>query len=198
VTAECAPLDNVVRAGAPSGPSGVALTDRRFVGQVNLRVRGSGIDPAGHVLGYALPTTPNTSAGGEGSLACWCGPDEWLIVLEDGRQGELIGGFAQSLAGHAHAATDVTDARAVLRLEGPCARFVLGKGCPIDLHPRVFGPGAVAQTVVGRTQAMILPIAGGYDVFVPRSFAGYLWAWLVDAGAEFGLRIEGAAATVKP
>jgi sarcosine oxidase subunit gamma len=190
VTAECAPLDNVVRAGQAEGPSGVSLTDRRFVGQVNLRVRGSALDPAGHVLGYALPTAPNTTAGDGRSTACWCGPDEWLIVLADGSQAELIQRFRQSLAGHAHAVTDVTDARAVLRLVGACARFVLGKGCPIDLHPRAFGPGKVAQSLIGRSQALILPIHEGYDVFVPRSFAGYLWTWLVDAGAEFGLRVE--------
>jgi sarcosine oxidase, subunit gamma len=190
VTAECAPLDNVIRAGAPEGPSGVSLTDRRFVGQVNLRVRGSALDPAGHVLGYALPTTPNTTATNGSSTTCWCGPDEWLIVLADGDQAQLIQRFGQSLAGHAHAATDVTDARAVLRLVGACARFVLGKGCPIDLHPRAFGPGKAAQTLIGRSQALILPIDEGYDVFVPRSFAGYLWTWLLDAGAEFGLRAE--------
>ena len=86
MTVECAPLDNVVRPGESNGPSGIALTDRRFVGQVNLRVRGSGLTAAGRALGYALPMTANTTAGDANSRACWLGPDEWLIVCNDGRQ----------------------------------------------------------------------------------------------------------------
>lgn len=191
MTAECAPLDNVIRPGAPDGPSGVALTDLRFVGQVDLRVRGDGIAAAGRALGYALPVEANTTGGDGATLACWLGPDEWLIVTEDGGQAELIQRLSEALAGHAHAATDVTDARAVLRLAGACARPVLAKGCPLDLHPRSFGVGRVAQSLVARAQAMILPIeGGGYDLVVARSFAGYLWAWLLDAGAEYGIRIE--------
>jgi sarcosine oxidase, subunit gamma len=143
-------------------------------------------------LGYALPVEANTTAGDARSRACWLGPDEWLILLDDGAQAELIRRLDEALAAHAHAATDVTDARAVLRLAGACARPVLAKGCPLDLGRRVFGPGRVAQSLVARAQAVILPIdEGGYDLLVARSFAGYLWAWLLDAGAEYGIRVEG-------
>ena len=191
VTAECAPLDNVIRPGEVNGPSGIALADRRFVGQVNLRVRGDGVAAAGRALGYDLPTVPNTTAGDASSGACWLGPDEWLIACDDGRQTEMVQRFGAALAGRPHAATDITDARAVLRLTGACARSVLAKGCQLDLHPRVFGPGQVAQTVIGKAQAMILPVERDiYDLFVARSFAGYLWAWLLDAGAEYGIRVE--------
>ncbi len=48
-----------------------------------------------------------------------------------------------------------------------------------------------AQSLIARAQVMILPIeGGGYDLFVARSFAGYLWDWLLDAGAEYGIRVE--------
>ena len=194
MTAECAPLDNVVRPGEVNGPSGIGLTDRRFVGQVNLRVRGSAIVAAGRALGYGLPTSANTTAGDGTSRACWLGPDEWLIVSDDGRQAEVIQHLSAALAVDPHAVTDVTDARAVLRLAGACARPVLAKGCQLDLHPRAFGPDRVAQSLIARAQVMILPIEGGagYDLFVARSFAGYLWDWLLDAGAEYGIRTEGS------
>ena len=191
MTVECAPLDNVVRPGETNGPSGIALTDRRFVGQVNLRVRGSGLTAAGHALGYALPMAANTTAGDATSRACWLGPDEWLIVCDDGKQAELIQQLSAALAIDPNAVTDVTDARAVLRIAGACARPVLAKGCTLDLHPRVFGADRVAQSLIARAQVMILPIeGGGYDLFVARSFAGYLWDWLLDAGAEYGIRVE--------
>lgn len=191
MTAECAPLDNVLRPGAPNGPSGVALSDRRFVGQINLRGRGEAVTAAGAALGYALPVEANTTVGNGVSRACWLGPDEWLLICEDDQRAELKKLLDDALAGRAFAATDVTDSRAVLRIAGACARPVLAKGCPLDLNARSFGVGRVAQSLVGRAQAMILPIeGGGYDLFVARSFAGYLWTWLLDAGAEYGIRVE--------
>lgn len=192
MTAECAPLDNVLRPGAPNGPSGIALSDRRFVGQINLRVRGAAVRAVSAALGYALPIEANTVAGNDASRACWLGPDEWLLICEDTKRAELKKRLDDALTGHAYAATDITDSRAVLRIAGVCARPVLAKGCPLDLHSKIFGVGRVAQSVVGKAQAMILPIdGGGYDLFVSRSFAGYLWSWLLDAGAEYGIRVEG-------
>jgi sarcosine oxidase subunit gamma len=188
--AECAPLDNVIRPGEPNGPSGVALIDRRFVGQINFRARGGAATAAGAALGYALPVEANTTVGNGVSRACWLGPDEWLILCEYGQKAELLKRLNDTLSGQAYAATDITDARAVLRLAGSCARPVLAKGCPLDLHPRGFGPGKVAQSVLAKAQVMILPVEDGYDLFVARSFAAYIWAWLIDAGAEYGIRIE--------
>jgi sarcosine oxidase gamma subunit len=31
--------------------------------------------------------------------------------------------------------------------------------------------------------------APDYDLYVQRSFAEYLWAWLEDAGTEYGVRV---------
>jgi sarcosine oxidase gamma subunit len=28
-----------------------------------------------------------------------------------------------------------------------------------------------------------------FDIYVPRSFADYLWAWLEDAGREYGVAV---------
>jgi sarcosine oxidase subunit gamma len=60
----------------------------------------------------------------------------------------------------------------------------------LDLHPRVFGPGRAAQSTLGRVSILIEQIdaAPTFEIVVGRSFAAYLWAWLVDAGLEFGLR----------
>jgi len=196
VTVECAPLDNVIRPGAVPGPSGVLLADRRFVGQIDLRLRSGVVETAGRALGTALPVAPNSTSDGAFWRACWLGPDEWLLLVEDARRGELLARIAEGLAGYGHAATDVTDARAVLRLTGPCARSILAKGCPLDLHPRVFAPGQVAQSLLARVPVILLPLdEAGYDLFVPRSYASFLWDWLLDAGAEFGLRIEESGIT---
>jgi len=57
------------------------------------------------------------------------------------------------------------------------------KGCPLDLHPRVFEPGCCAQSRLARTLVTIVQIDASprYELIVRRSFADYLWQWLHDA-----------------
>ncbi|GGK45219.1 sarcosine oxidase subunit gamma [Planomonospora parontospora subsp. parontospora] len=93
----------------------------------------------------------------------------------------------RAAAGDGHAAvTDVSAQRTVIRLAGPAARDVLAHGCPLDLHPRVFGPGTCARSTLARADVLL---AAGEDeefqIFVRSSFAAYLWAWLLDAATEY-------------
>jgi sarcosine oxidase subunit gamma len=78
---------------------------------------------------------------------------------------------------------DVSHGRAGLVLAGPDARALLEHGCPVDLHPRVFGAGRAAQTELALTHALILAVddAPTFHVFIRPSFAGYLADWLTDA-----------------
>ena len=84
-----------------------------------------------------------------------------------------------------------SDARAVIALGGEAAREVLMKGCSLDLHPRVFGPGSCAQSTLALAQIILEQVEDGpdYRLYVGRSFAPYLWQWLCDAAGEFGLRV---------
>ena len=64
---------------------------------------------------------------------------------------------------------------------------MLAKACPLDFHPRAFGPARCAQSNVARTQALIaledeLPV---FRLFVRSSFAVYLAEWLLDAMREY-------------
>jgi sarcosine oxidase subunit gamma len=61
---------------------------------------------------------------------------------------------------------------------------VLSRGCALDLHPRVF-TGRCAQTLVARTQAVLVEESGEFLVLVRSSFAGYLGEWLLDAAVEY-------------
>jgi sarcosine oxidase, subunit gamma len=65
---------------------------------------------------------------------------------------------------------------------------VLGKGCALDLHPRVFGAGAAAQTMLGQAGVILLAVSGtgdDYRILVRASFARYLADWLLDAAGEY-------------
>jgi sarcosine oxidase subunit gamma len=74
-------------------------------------------------------------------------------------------------------------------LSGAPVREVLAQGCPLDLHPRVFGPGASAgshyfKASIWLWQTDETPI---YEVLVRRSFMGYFWLMLERSTQECGL-----------
>ena len=71
------------------------------------------------------------------------------------------------------------------------ARDLLAKGCSLDLHPRVFGRGGCAQSHLAKAQVVLHQVSDepAFDLYVLRSFADYLWAWLEDAAGEYGLAV---------
>jgi sarcosine oxidase, subunit gamma len=177
--------------------AGVVLGECGLRGQAALR--GDAGDPAfvnaiKQAIGSSPPTEPNTVAGpadlAAGSRVLWLGPDEWLVVDAGG---EALVALRATLDGRHAAVVDVSDSRAVIALSGPRARGVLAKGCPLDLHPRVFTAGRCAQTLLSKAHVILHQIddAPSYEIYVHRSFADYLWTWLEDAAAEYGIAVRG-------
>lgn len=132
------------------------------------------------LFGIDLPLTPCRAHIAGNNRALWSGPDQWLLVCERAvdAQAAIAGG----------AIVEVSDLRAAFELQGPRAVDVLRKGCAIDLHPREFGPGHYALTALARVRAGILQLdtEPRYEIYVERSYAEYLWAWLTDAMIEYG------------
>jgi sarcosine oxidase, subunit gamma len=155
---------------------GVALSEGihelPFLAQVAIRTQTPGSD---------LPTEPNTVAGDASRAALWLGPDEWLVVGPPGSEMEFEAEFRATGA----TVVDVSANRTTLELRGPRFRELLEFGCPIDLHPRVFGPGRCAQTLLARANVLIWYVADDpdplYRLLVRPSFAAYVAAWLADA-----------------
>ncbi len=184
-------------AGEAEGAA-VALSERPHRGQIDLRGRGRAFGEAVKgVLGFALPGRVNTAAGNrdlaKGPRALWLGPDEWLVVTAPGGEAALAGALAKAVAETPAAVTDVGEGRTVIGLSGAEARPVLMKGCSLDLHPRAFAAGRCAQTRLAKASVILHQTsdAPAYDIYVHRSFAEYLWAWLTDAAREYGYRIGG-------
>ena len=171
----------------------VRLGERPGCGVVNLRgvLKSGGFAKAtAKVLGTKLPATPNTWVAAGEHTVCWLGPNEWLVLTPPAGQGALITAFREALTAEPAAVTDVTGGYAVITLAGTAVRDTLVKGCTLDLHRRVFAAGSCAQTVVAK--AGVVLVARGddaIDVVVRRSFADYLWRWLVDAAEHTGLAV---------
>lgn len=178
-----------------AGPAdaGVTLIERPFMVHLDMGGDPSGrafLDAAEKGLGVALPLEPNTVARGEGIAVLWLGPDEWLVLAPPERTG-VEADLRQALDGQRHAVVDVSGGQTVVSLSGERARDVLAKGCTLDLHPRVFGPGRCAQTLIAKANVTIYQTdeTPSYDLIVRRSFADYLALWLADASREYGMTV---------
>ena len=176
---------------------GVTMTERPFRGYVNLR--GDLADPGfaqvpGEILGLEAPVQPNTVAAVDEVLVCWLGPDEWMAMVGENREGELIASLRKALEGRHASVTDTTGSYITINLFGRRARDLLSKGCTLDLHPRVFASGQCAQTNLAKAAVLLIPRSNedsfqSFDVVVRRSFADYLASWLEHSGREYGFEV---------
>ncbi|MFF7768499.1 sarcosine oxidase subunit gamma [Streptomyces massasporeus] len=186
-------LEERMREAAVTGARGVTLTELPFLTMVNLRVDPSS-GTAGRIetaLGAPLPRRcGDTTASGPRTIL-WLGPDEWLVLSPPeeaaaSREPEAVA-LRDALGSDPGSVVDVSANRTTLELSGPSARQVLEKGCPLDLHPRAFGPGRAMSTTVGPVAVLLWQVddAPTYRLLPRSSFADYLARWLVDAMSEF-------------
>ncbi|MFQ5761390.1 MAG: sarcosine oxidase subunit gamma, partial [Acidiferrobacterales bacterium] len=112
--------------------AGVVLCEQPFRGQLSLRGNSTDhkfVTGIQGVLGAGVPVDPNTVVVTDNTTVLWLGPDEWLVVIPDGQEAELIERINDALAGQHFAVSDVSDSRAIIGLTGVHARDVLMKGC---------------------------------------------------------------------
>lgn len=175
--------------GVPGpGDAAARLEIRPGYGYLNLRgdaADGQFLQAVQQALGQSLPVVPNTFTEGDHTIY-WLGPDEWLLSAGLGQEKETAGQLEQSLAGQCHSLVDVTGGQVLLRLGGSRAREVLAKGCPLDLHPRVFKTGRCAQTTLAKTSMLVALVddTPTFDIIVRRSFAEYAARWLQHSGGK--------------
>ena len=168
-------------------PAVVVLRELPACAMIDLRfdpADAAALSAAQSALALDLPLTPGKSATAGDRVASWFGPDQWLIAAPPAAAASLMEALDQDPV----SAVDVSDLRAEFELAGPRAGDVLRKGCAIDLHPRVFGPGDCALTSLARVRIALRQTDDrpGYRVLVERSYAPYLWDWLTDAMMEYG------------
>jgi len=102
----------------------------------------------------------------------------WLIEPEHGTTPARLDGVG--------AVTPLSSGRVRIALAGAPAREVLSRLIPIDLHPSVFVPGAVALTGIHHTPVTVHCTGEqSFDVYAMRSFAQNVWEALTDAGLSF-------------
>ena len=189
------PLGAIQSAASP--PPDGQLVERPFLTHLNLRLdpgNAESLAAVHRVLGVQLPLTANTTTVTDDLAAIWLGPDEWLL-LTDHQSDALAEDLQAALAGCFASVVDTSAGQTVIRLSGPSTLDILARGCALDLHPTVFPPGACAQTLLARAQALLIAVDATptIDIIVRRSFAPYVAAWLHDSAHQFGLHFPPTA-----
>lgn len=146
--------------------------------------------------GLRLPG-PLTSHQNEDWSLSWITPDEWLLVGPGDQAFAMEERLREHLSGH-YAVINVSGGQTLVRVAGAQARTVLMKSCPYDVHDRNFPVGKVVTTVLSKSQATLRRVdEQDWELVVRRSFADYIWRWLKDASAEFGLQLGAPTAARK-
>jgi sarcosine oxidase subunit gamma len=141
-------------------------------------------------LGFALPTAPRTSAAWGDVRVLWLSVDQWLILSPRSKAHEILANLRNALKGIHSLAVDVSDMRAVIRLEGEGCREVLMKGTSLDLFDPAYKPGTCRRMRYAEIAALLHVVEEDvFDVYVFRSYAHYTWNFLCATARE-GARVK--------
>ena len=134
---------------------------------------------------------------GRGTLVVGSSPSEWLLLAAPGTAAAVAQGVPPTVAGELVTVRDFTHSRALVRVTGAAAADVLAKLCGIDLSDAVTSQGTALRTAVAELVTDVvrddLGAARSYLLHCERSSGQYLFDVLVDAGAEFGIDVDGFA-----
>ncbi len=133
--------------------------------------------------GCAMPGVREVASTGA-ARALWMAPDELLLILARDNVAEALTTLGEALSGTHTLITDVSDMRAVFRIEsGVAARETVAKLCPVDLAPGAFEPGEIRRTRLAQIPAAFWMEDNGFTFVCFRSVAQYAFDALSGAAA---------------
>lgn len=188
----------VAQAASPQ-EARVVVCEKAFLG--HLVLRGNAGDEAfragvERALGLALPLEmgPLSLDEARGVSIQWMSPDEWLAIVPAGQEFAAEAALRGQLTGH-YAVMNVSGGQTLLELSGPCVRELLMKCTPYDVHPRHFPVGKGVTSVFAKSPAVIRRVGEArWELVIRRSFADYLYSWILDAAEEFGVFVASGEA----
>ena len=137
------------------------------------------------MLGVDLPKQPRTSATWGDIRVFWLSPDQWLVTCAHSKAQELTAALTAELAGVHSLAVNVSDMRAIIRLEGEGVREVVMKGTSIDLTHGDYPQGTVRRMRFAEIAALLHIVEENViDIYVFRSYAQDTWDFLRKAARK--------------
>lgn len=132
-----------------------------------------------------------------GRLVIGSGPGEWLVLTGVGDGAAVHAQLTETTAdiGEFVSIVDLTHGRALVRLTGASSADLLAKVCGIDLADSVTPDGTAFRSSVARVVTDVvrsdISVTRSYLLHCERSSGQYLFDALLDAGAEFGIEVNG-------
>lgn len=176
-------------AGATAA-DGLAVSLREIPDRGMIDLRGLASDAAfmaaaKGALGVDLPTAPRTSVSWGDIKVLWLSIDQWLILCSRTKAHTLLAELRGALTGIHSLAVDVSDMRAVIRMEGEGSREILLKGTSLDLLSGDYTAGACRRMRFAEIAALLHVVEEDiFDIYVFRSYAHYAWDFLLATARE--------------
>ena len=185
-------MSNAVSALNGASSQGFAsVTDTGLRGMITLRgdlsspKMKAAVKAAIGTTGAAIPDVRRVTRGKAG-LAAWMSPDEMLILCDYSAVNDVVAKLTAKLDGEHALAVNVSDARAVFRIEGQGAREVLAKLAPVDLSPEAFKSDDFRRSRIAQVAAAFwLNEDGSFELVCFRSVAQYVFD-VLSVSAEKG------------
>lgn len=141
------------------------------------------------LTGTEVPTVGRISWKRDRGVA-WMSPDELLVIGPYSSAAEDTLVLMKALKGTHHLVANVSDARAVFRIEGVGFRQVLAKLTPADTSMEAFGIGQIRRSRFAQVAGAVWMLEeDSARVVCFRSVAGYVFGLLEHAarsGSEVG------------
>jgi sarcosine oxidase, subunit gamma len=167
--------------GREASGQGVRVSVLPPAERISLRAPAGSVAALSKALGLKLPAKPKTSASSGGRSALWLGPDEWLVIDEEGNDPLADCAKVKEL----HSAVGISHRNVAIAVTGPNCEATIGSGCPQDLSLAVFPVGACSRTILGKSEIVLLRTApDNFRVECWRSFSDYIFAFLADAAKD--------------
>ena len=166
-------------------PQGLSIELREITDRGMIDLRGHASDKkfmaaTKKVLGLDLPKVPRSSVSWGDVKALWLSIDQWLILCSRAKAVELTAALRAELGSIHSLVVDVSDMRAVLRLEGEGVREVLLKGSSLDLLSDDYAAGTVRRMRYAEIAALLHVVEDSvFDIYVFRSYADYAWNFIL-------------------
>jgi len=142
--------------------------------------------------GFTLPQAPNRAVPqSDGSHVARLSQTEYFILGSLQDNGERIADEEArwELDHSANYLLPRHDSHAWLQLSGERIADVMAKLCGVDLRPKAFGAGAVAQTSAARINVIVINVGGEdqptFQILFDRASLEYFKGAVLDAMAEF-------------
>lgn len=166
--------------GRNAATQGVTVTPAPSASRLSLRAPEESRAALSKALGLTLPEKPKATAAKGTRTALWLGPDEWLVLDEEGTDLMAVCATVEAL----HSAVDISHRNVAILVSGPNVEATLAAGCPQDLGLPVFPVGAASRTVFGKAEVVLWRTAeDAFRMEVWRSFSDYAFT-LLEAGAR--------------